>query len=99
MNFMDPIDEKYNKLAILLSQKTGGSLKNIQVSLWQLQIFKRLTVHIAKQLQYNNIPIAEYLIKEHGLIPQNDIWYHWYRDIEQKQIQPRVIEEFLESLL
>ncbi|WP_348812740.1 hypothetical protein [Flavobacterium maritimum] len=99
MDFMDPIDEKYKNLAMLLSKKTGGSQRDIEVSLWQLQIFKRLTVHIAKQLQYNNIPIAEYLITGHGLIPQEDIWYHWYMDIEQKQIQPEVIEEFLESLL
>jgi hypothetical protein len=99
MDFMDPIDEKYKNLAILLSKKTGGSQRDIEVSLWQLQIFKRLTVHVAKQLQYSNIPIAEYLITEHGLIPQKDILYHWSSDIEQRQIQPKIIEEFLESLL
>lgn len=99
MEFMDPIEEKYKNLAILLSEKTGGSKRDIEISLWQLQVFKRLTVHIAKQLQYNNIPIAEYLIAKHGLIPQEDIWYHWYRDIERSQIQPTVVEEFLKSIL
>lgn len=99
MDFMDLIDEKYKNLALLLSKKTGGSQRDIEVSLWQLQIFKRLTVHIAKQLQFNKIPIAEYLITEHGLIPQEKIWYHWYSDIEQRKILPKVIEEFLESLL
>lgn len=99
MNFMEPLDEKYKELARLVSKKIGGSQRDIEVSLWQLQIFKRLTVHIAKQLQQNNIPIAQYLIIEHGLIPQEDIWYHWYKDIEYKQIQPKVIEEFLKSFL
>ena len=99
MKFMVPIDEKYKNLAAQLSKKTAGSQRDFEVSLWQLQIFKRLTVHIAKQLQYNNIPIAQYLMSEHGLIPQEDIWYHWYSDIEKKQIQPKDIEEFLESQL
>lgn len=99
MEFLEPIDEKYIELALLLANKFGSSKRDIEISLWQLQVFKRLTVHIAKQLQYNKIPIAEYLIIEHKLIPQEDLWFHWYRDIEQRQIQPEVIEIFLKKLL
>nr|WP_314896906.1 hypothetical protein [uncultured Flavobacterium sp.] len=99
MGFMEPIEENYKNLAVLLSNKTAGSLRDIEVTLWQLQFFKRLTVHIAKQLQYNNIPIAEYLVSEHGLSTHKNIWVHWYRELEQKKIQPRIIEEFLKSLL
>lgn len=99
MEFMEPINENYKNLAISLSKNSGGSLRDIEVSLWQLQIFKRLTVHIAKQLQHNHIPIAEYLIRDHGLIAQEDLWFHWYKDLEQRKIQPEIIEDFLKSLL
>ena len=74
-------------------------LRDIEISLWELQIFNRLTVHIVKQLQSNGIPIAEYLINEHGLIVQEDMWSHWYRDLENRRIQPSVVEEYLRSLL
>mgnify|MGYP003609162823 CR=1 FL=1 len=96
MEFMEPINENYKKLAILLSNKTGGSLRDIEVSLWELQIFKRLTIHIAKQLQFNNIPIFEYLISVQNLSPQKD---SWYTDLEQRKIQPEIIEGFLKTLL
>lgn len=99
MEFMEPINENYKNLAVLLSRSAGGSQRDIEVSLWELQIFKRLTVHIVKQLHHNSIPIVEYLIDKHGLIVQGDIWSNWYRDLEQKQIQPIVVEEFLKSLI
>lgn len=99
VNFLEPINERYKGLAVSLSKKTGGLHRDIEISLWELQIFNRLTVHIVKQLQHNSIPIVEYLIDKHGLIVQEDIWSHWYRDLEHRKIQPIVVEEFLMSLL
>lgn len=99
VNFLEPINEDYRNLSVLLSQKTGASLRDIEVSLWQLQIFGRMTVHIAKQLQQNNIPIVQYLIEKHGLVFKQDVWYHWYRDLEEKKISPSIIEEFLRSII
>ena len=97
VTFLAPINESYKNLSIILSQKSGGSQRDIEVSLWQLQIFGRITVHITKQLQQNNIPIVQYLIDKHGLINKKDLWNHWYRDLEEKKIHPSVIEGFLYS--
>ncbi len=96
MEFMEPINENYKNLAVLLSNKTGGLLRDIEISLWELQIFKRLTVHIVKQLQINNIPIVEHLVLVHNLTTQKDLWY---KDLEERKIRPEIIENFLRSLI
>lgn len=99
VNFLKPINEDYLNLAVLLSQKTGASQRDVEASLWQLQIFDRMTVHIAKQLQQNNIPIVQYLVDKHGLVIKEDPWYHWYRDLEEKKINPTVIVGFLREIV
>jgi hypothetical protein len=99
MDILEPISEKYLNLADKLSRKTGGTKRDIEITLWQLQFFGRLTVHIARQFQNNKIPIAEYLIQEHGLNFQKDLWFHWHHDLEEKKIQPDVIEGYLNRLL
>lgn len=99
MGFLEPLNENYINLATLLAKKTGGSKVELEISLWQLQFFKRLTVHIGKQLQQNNIPIAEYLIGHYGLIAQKDFWYYSGSVMDQRKIQPNEVEGFLKSLL
>jgi hypothetical protein len=99
MEFMEPVKQDYKNLAVLLANNTGGSVLEIEISLWQLQIFQRITVHIVKQLHYNNIPIVEYLIEEHKLTVEKDIWSNWYRELEERKIQPAIIDDFLKRLI
>lgn len=102
MTFLEPIKADYKNLSKALSEKTGGSLRDIEVSLWQLQLFKRLTIHIVKQLNYNKIPIIRYLAYTHHMeIPEdtNKVWQIWEKELHKREIQPKIVEDFLKSLL
>lgn len=98
INCLIPLSDGYRNLALLLNRKYGGTLRDIEASLWQLQIFGRITSHITKQLQFNNIPILQYLNAEHGLELKDNSWSKIYRDLEKKKIPPSIIESFLRSL-
>ncbi|WP_205500037.1 hypothetical protein [Rufibacter psychrotolerans] len=98
-NYLPPIEEKYKSLAMILSQKTGSHPRHIEATLWQLQIFNRVTSHIGKQLQQNQIPFEQYLIERHGLTPTIDPWYHWDKAIWEKNILPLEVEEYLKSII
>lgn len=102
MSFLEPIKEDYKNLSKALSDKTGGSFRDIEISLWQLQLFKRLTIHIVKQLHYNKIPIVKYLVITHQMelpVQVEKVWQVWYSELEKKQIQPQIVENYLKSLL
>lgn len=100
MSFLEPMKEENKNLSKALAEKTGGSLRDIEISLWQLQLFNRLTVNIVKQLNYNKIPIVRFLVNKHKMeLPENNVWQLWYTELEKRQIQPHIVENFLKSLL
>lgn len=100
VNFLEPLNENYKDLAVKLSQKFNGSLRDFESSLWQLQIFKRITVHIAKQLHEKNIPILEYLVSEQNIVLGDGyFWSQLYRDLEKRQISSNTTESFLKTLV
>lgn len=96
---LEPLNEDFKVLAKKLSINSGESLRDFEASLWQLQIFKRLTVHIAKQLQYNRIPIAGYLKNEHDITLQENKWHLIDRVLNEKNIPQNKIVDFLNLLL
>lgn len=98
--FIEPLNEHYQKLALKLSKKFNGSQRDIEVSLWQLQLFKRITVHIAKQFHNNNIPILEYLVSEQNIVlGEGYFWSQLYSDLEKRKISSNTIESFLKTLV
>ncbi len=100
VNFLEPLNENYKGLAVKLSQKFNGSLRDFESSLWQLQIFKRITVHIAKQLHEKNIPILEYLVSEQNIVLGDGyFWSQLYGDLEKRQISSNTVESFLKTLV
>ncbi|MBN7812766.1 hypothetical protein J0A68_17560 [Algoriphagus sp. H41] len=94
-----PLNSEYVILAEKLAKKLKGCYWEVYLSLWQLQIFKRLTVHIAKQLNQCKIPMKEYLINEVGFTFEKDPWYEWYRPLEEKKIPAVEVVRFLQSFL
>ncbi|HBD25236.1 hypothetical protein [Flavobacterium sp.] len=97
VEFLEPLNQDYYDLSVDVSDKYQCSQRDIEVTLWQLQFFERITVHMVKQLQQNNIPIVQFLINEYHLELKEDLWYNWYRDLEEKKIPAKVLEDFLKS--
>lgn len=98
---LNPLNDEYKNLAKEISEKLHGHYRDVYVSLWQLQLFNRLTTQIAKQLNDCGIPMLEFLINDHKLTFEKYPWGEWYRPLEEKKIPPseivRFLKEFLES--
>lgn len=94
-----PLNDEYVILAKEISKKLNGHYRDIHISLWQLQIFNRITVHIAKQLNDCNIPVMEFLMKNYGLKFEKYPWVEWYRPLEEMKIPPGDILNFLTKFL
>ncbi len=87
-----PLKVEYKNLAKDLSKKFNGSIRDIEVSLWQLQHFGRITSHIVKQLEQNHVPVLHFLIKNHGIIwEDSSSWVQICRDLETKKIPPNIL--------
>ncbi len=93
-----PIKKEYKRLTIDLHIKFGGSLRDIEVSLWQLQLFDRMTSGIAQQLQNNQIPILQILNSKCGLVLKDKSWYDIYKELEMKKIPPNLIFNYLNDI-
>jgi hypothetical protein len=96
---LNPLNSEYNNLAKTISERLNGHYRELYVSLWQLQIFKRFTVHIAKQLNDCGLPILDFLIKNYGLTIEKYPWSEWYKPLEEMKIPPSEIEIFLHEFL
>jgi hypothetical protein len=95
-----PLRVEYENLAHDLAKKFNALNRDIEVSLWQLQHFDRITVHLAKQLQQNNIPVLQFLIQNHGIVwKDNSSWPQIYRELEAKKIPPKILIEYLKNLV
>ncbi|KOH42837.1 hypothetical protein [Sunxiuqinia dokdonensis] len=94
-----PLKKEYSDLAKKLAITRGGSLRDIEASLWQLQLFDRITVHVVRQLQENNIPSLAYLNMEYGLVLKNFSWTQIYTDLENKKIAPIHLINYLEHFV
>jgi hypothetical protein len=94
-----PLNEDYELIAKSISEKLAGSFRDVYISLWQLQIFNRLTVHIAKQLNDCGIPILDFLMKDCKLTFEKYPWGEWYRPLEKMKIPPSEIVSFLKEFL
>lgn len=96
-----PLNEEYKILAKKISEKLKGNYMEVYISLWQLQIFNRLTVHIAKQLNDCGVPILVFLMQDYKLKFEKYPWGEWYSPLEKMKIPPSEIvislKEFLES--
>ena len=100
VKFLIPLNENYKVLSAKIAQKYNVPIRDIEASLWELQLFNRITSHTAKQLTENKIPILEYLISEHNIVlPEGFIWGQLYRDLEKRQISSNTIESFLKTLV
>lgn len=100
VNFLIPLNENYKVLSAKIAHKYNIPIRDIEASLWELQLFNRITSHTAKQLTENKIPILEYLISEHNIVlPEGFIWGQLYRDLEKRQISSNTIESFLNTLV
>ena len=94
-----PINGEYKDLAINLHKKFHGSQRNIEVSLWQLQLFGRITSNVVKQLHENNIPVIQFLVVNHGIVWKGiSSWPQIYRDLETKKLSPVILLEHFKSL-
>lgn len=99
-NHLIPLRADYKDLALKLSKKFGATSRNIEVSLWQLQLFKRVTGNVVMQLQQNNIPIVQFLIKNYSNIRQNSSsWPRMCKIIEETHISPRAIVIYLQTMI
>lgn len=94
-----PLNEDYKNLAKILSEKLNGHYRDIYISLWQLQIFKRLTSHIGKQLNNCGIPMINFLKEQYGLQHEKDPWYEWDKKLHEIRIPPSNIIDFLRSFI
>lgn len=95
-----PLKVDYENLAHDLAEQFNAQNRDIEVSLWQLQHFDRITSHVAKQLQQNNIPVLQFLIQNHGIVwKDNSSWPQIYRELETKKIPPKILIENLKSLI
>ncbi|MDI1322267.1 MAG: hypothetical protein PSV36_05925 [Algoriphagus sp.] len=94
-----PLIEEFKNLAKEISEKLNGYYIDVYVSLWQLQIFNRLTTHIAKQLNDCGIPMLDFLISDHKLTFEKYPWGEWYRPLEEKKIPPSEIVKFLQDFI
>ncbi len=100
VKFLIPLNENYKVLSAKIAQKYNVPIRDIEASLWELQLFNRITSHTAKQLTENKIPILEYLISEHNIVlPEGFIWGQLYRDLEKRQISSNTVESFLKTLV
>ena len=94
-----PLNREYKDLAINLHKKFHGSQRNIEVSLWQLQLFGRITSSVVKQLHENNIPVLQFLVANHGIVWKGiSSWPQIYRDLETKKLSPVILVAHFQSL-
>jgi len=75
------------------------SLRNIEATIWQLQLFGRITSHITRQLQLNNIPILRYLNEAHGIVLKGSAWHELNKELEREKIPPDGVINYLRRLV
>jgi|GEM_PF-1866614 len=92
---LTPLNEDYELLAKSISEKLKGHYREVYISLWQLQIFNRLTVHIAKQLNDSGVPILVFLMQDYKLTFEKYPWGEWYSPLEKMKIPPKALIDFL----
>ncbi|MGY6744926.1 MAG: hypothetical protein ACXIUQ_19495 [Cecembia sp.] len=92
-----PLNDEYRDLARIISEKINGYYREVYVSLWQLQIFNRLTSHIGRQLSNCGIPVIIFLKEQYGLSYENDPWYEWDKKLLEIKIPPSNIIAFLNN--
>ncbi len=99
IDVLEPLNHNYLKLAARLAKLNNSSKRNLTVTLWQLQRYKYLTSHIAKQLQRERIPIIEYLIKQYDYVPVDNLWVNWQHNLNRDKIDQLIVVSYLETFL
>lgn len=95
-----PLRLEYESLAHDLAKKFNALNRDVEVSLWQLQHFDRITSNLVKQLQQHNIPTLQFLTQNHGIVwKDNSSWPQIYRELETKKIPPKILIEYLKKLV
>lgn len=95
--YLEPINSEYLQLAKQLSKGHLLVEKSIATSLWQLQLYGKLTSHIGKQLSQVAIPIKTFLADKYEFREVPEYWMYWQNEILRKNIEKDIVIEFLQS--